>query len=298
MFPFINTSMLRERFVIREANKSGKQMEPVIALGNRIAIPLKGADGRLMEYFIIRGQNMHSAARMAARLFQDFNRTGPILPRIPTYDWTGGWQTVCSSYEDAYNKDNWIAVYHKGRIVFKAGAHHPFLDVIEQCEATNRDDYDKATKIAEDIFMRAGKAVKIEKQTTIAAVIGVADRKSRCGVIFRNPKRATTFNFTIEPKNEPHSKPADPTHCLNMTGAYLEGIQLAFTVGRLNVMIESRKLSKTSPEAKQAQAAQLRIGRLNAEIKNYENMFDLKYRPERPDLFNVIRDTESVLDDA
>jgi len=166
------------------------------------------------------------------------------------------------------------------------------------------DDYDKATKIAEEAFQVAGKKVKIEKQTTIAAVVGVADKKSRCGVIYRNPKRSTTFNFTLEPKHEDIDgeitigKPAEPHTCLNMSAAFLEGIQLAFTVGRLNAIVESRGLLRTSPEAKQAQAAQMRIGRLNAEIKNYDNMFDIKYRPERPDLFEVVRDTEEIFSET
>lgn len=297
MFPFLNTSMLRERFVITSKGNDGDK-EPVIALGNRIIIPLKGADGRLVEHFIIRGHNMHCVCRIAAKLFQDFNRTGPILARLPKYDWTGAWRQASSSYEEAYNDKNWICVYHKGRKVFSIGDFHPFLDVIEQCDATNRDDYDRATKIAEDAFLQAGKAVQIVKETTIAAVIGVTDKKARCGLIFRNPKHSTTFNFTLMPQEIATArdpKPAEPHICMNMCAAFLEGIQLAFTVGKLNYAVEANQLTKASAEYRQAQAAQRRIGRLNSEIKNYENMYDATYRPEQPDLFMVIKDSQEVV---
>jgi hypothetical protein len=305
MFPFMNTSMLRERFAIKDidseaSSNKAAQRSPVIALGNRLTLPLKMGDGIISEHLIVRGHNMHSVARMAAKLFQDFNKTGPLLNRTPLYGWDEAWQSVTSNYEELYNPKNWISVYHKGRMIYKNGEYHPFLDIIEQCDATNREEYDEAVKIAEQAFLKAGRAVRIDKQTNIAAVIGVNNKKSRCGLVQRNPRRSTTFNFTLEPKlDEMTGKTmiADPHTCLNMCAAFLEGIQLSFTIGRLNLEIRHKQLSRTDPMTRQANAAQLRIGRLNGEIKGYRNLYETKFRPEQPDFMMIVEDTEESLRD-
>ena len=297
MFPYLNTSILRERFVIRKKtdNKS-KDAKPTIALGNRIVVTLKATDGRLVEHIVVRGQNMHSVARAAAQIFQDFNKKGTILHRIPTYDWEGMWMNVRSSYEQIYNTENWIAIYYKGRLIYKDGNYHPFLDIMEQCDASNRDEYDEAVKIAEGVFLKAGKAVEIEKETNIAAVIGVSDFKARCGLILRGPQKSSTFNFSFDPKNDgvAGAEKPFPHICLNMCAAFLEGIQLAFLVGRLKALIRNKNLSKSSEESRQMTSASRRIGRLNSEIKSYENTFEVRFRPERPDMFQIIEDTERM----
>jgi dsDNA-binding SOS-regulon protein len=282
--------MLRERFVITEKSAGASApKDPVIAMGNRIVVSLKESKGEIIEHMIVRGHNMHCVARMAARLYMDFLKKGAILSRMPTYDWDGVWANVCSTYETLYNPQNWIAVYYKGRPVFKHGSHHPFLDVMEQCDANNRDEYDKAVSIAENIFLQAGKAVKIEKDTNIAAVISVADTKARCGLIMRGAKRPSTFSISLDSTTATATIKKPEAHmCLNMSAAFLEAIQLAFVAGQIKAKTAVFGLTKASDEARQAEHARKRIGRLNAEIKSYENMFNVRYRPERPDLFHII----------
>ena len=80
--------------------------------------------------------------------------------------------------------------------------------------------------------------------------------------------------------------------CLNMSAAYLESIQLAFKAGQLSAKSKAYNMSRAAPESLQAERARRRIGRLNAEIKSYENRFDIRYRPERPDVFQIMDDTE------
>ena len=71
-----NTTLLREKFVIRDAfaNK-GKDLTgekaPVIAMSNRMVIPLINSDGSVHEKFVIRAQNMHTCTRMAAKIVQE-----------------------------------------------------------------------------------------------------------------------------------------------------------------------------------------------------------------------------------
>jgi hypothetical protein len=163
---------------------------------------------------------------------------------------------------------------------------------MEQCDAHNRDEYDKAVLIAEDIFLQAGKAVKIDKDTNIAAVISVTDSRARCGLIMRGAKRPSTFSISLENNSDTKAiKRPEPHMCLNMSAAFLEAIQLAFVAGQLKAKIVAYKLTKASDEARQAEHARKRIGKLNAEIKSYENMFNVRYRPERPDLFHIIDET-------
>lgn len=290
MYPYINTSILRERFVIHDKDtKSDK--EPVVAMGNRIVINLKSADGRQVEHMVVRGHNMHCVARTAARIFLDFNKKGTILARVPDYDWEGLWSHVCSKYESDYNPNNWIAVYFKGRKIFSDGDHHAFLDVMEQCDASNRDEYDNAIKIAEDIFKQAGKSVKIDKDTNIATVVNVSDTKARCGLILRGAQRSSTFSISLEAKNDDTTMKPQAHVCLNMSAAYLEAIQLAFKSGQITALIEVYEHTKASPEAKQLQETNHRIGRLNAEIRSYESRFNIRYRPESPDVFQIADET-------
>lgn len=278
--------MLRERFVI---TNEGSAKDPVIAMGNRIVISLKESKGQIVEHMIVRGHNMHCVARMAAHLYMDFLKKGAILSRIPNYDWDGVWSNICSTYETLYNPLNWISVYYKGREIFSYGKHHPFLDVMEQCDANNRDEYDKAVEIAENIFLQAGKAVKIEKNTNIAAVISTADTRARCGLIMRGAKRPSTFSISFENNEQVAGVKKPEAHmCLNMSAAFLEAIQLAFVAGQIKAKTEVFHLTRASEEARQAEHARIRIGKLNAEIKSYENTFNVRYRPERPDLFHII----------
>jgi hypothetical protein len=294
MYPYMNTSMLRERFVIQDKSAKKQDAEPVIAMGNRIVINLKSVDGRLTEHMVIRGHNMHSVARTAARVFLDFDKKGPILSRVPEYDWDGLWESVCSKYEQDHNPQNWVAVYFKGRKIFTRGENHAFLDVMEQCDASNRDEYDHAVTIAEDIFARAGKEVAISKDTNIAAVINVTDEKSRCGLILRGAQKSSTFSIALEAKNKNTTVKPGPHICLNLSAAYLEAIQLAFRSGQLAAEVSVYEYTKSSPKSLFLQETNRRIGRLNAEIKSYEHRFNTRYRPENPDVIGISEETRRM----
>ena len=280
----LNTTMLREKFIIREDD--GKT-EPMIAVGNRIALPLVSKSGKTEERLVVRGQNMHTTLRMAAMIAKTFYHDGPILHRSPSYPWAPNWKISQPEYEAQNNDRNWIAVYSGGRPIFKDGTYHPFLDIIEQCDARNRDEYDRAVSIAEAAFNQAGRGVSIDHQTTIAMVLGAALDKSRIGLIYRNPMHSSTFNFTVEPalnsQTRIKSPNADPHQCLMHAATWLELVQLSVSAG-----FHKAKRADLIADLPSLQAIQNRLGKLNTEIESFEKMYETGYRPERPNMIELI----------
>ncbi len=283
----LNTTMLREKFIVSEPNGA----DPMIALGNRISLPLISRKGTHSERLIVRGHNMYTTLRMAAMVCKSFYRDGPIMSRSPSYPWGPNWDEAMPEYERKTNRNSWVSVYHAGRRLYKYGEYHPFMDVIEQCDARNRDEYDRAVSIAEQAFNMAGRGVTIEHQTTIAMVIGAMPERARVGLIFRNPRRSTTFNFSAETKATAVTKtlaPPEPHHCLMQAAAWLELVQLSVTAG-----FYKAKRGSSLSEAPSYEATQRRLGQLNAEIMQFEESFHVHYRPERPDMMQLIDEAAS-----
>lgn len=284
----LNTTMLREKFIIREGD--GKA-EPMIAVGNRITLPLISKTGRSEERLVVRGQNMHTTLRMAAMIARTFYNDGPILHRSPSYSWGPNWQEWVPDHETEHNDRNWVAVYHGGRPIFKDGAYHPFLDIIEQCDARNRDEYDRAVGIAEAAFNQAGRGVTIDHQTTIAMVFGATAEKTRVGLIYRNPQRSSTFNFTVE-ANPTNNKTriknisAEPHQCLMHAAALLEMVQLSVSAG----FYKAKRADATASLPPQ-HAIQSRLAKLNQEMEIFEKTYNVAYRLERPDTISLIEET-------
>lgn len=291
--PPFNASLLREKFVIRDITATDMDSGvPIIALSNRIAIPL-GAGTKDEEYFVVRAQNMHCCARMAARLSQDHFENGLIMGRKVPFDWAEAWTTINKGYERKFNPQRWIAVYHKGRVVFEDHAEserHPFLDIIEQCDAVNPDSYDKSLSIAEDAFRQAGKFVQIQYDSNVALIMSVKHDEGKCGVIVRGPSRTTTFNFTAKMKAGRYVK---PSQCLSAAAAFLEGIQLCFLIGMTNIKTTYDLIEPLSEEARKGRDAVQKLGRLKTAISQFEQLLDVSYRPDRPEFPRMIDDAET-----
>ena len=275
----LNTSLLRERFTITE-DESGQK--PLQAFGNRILLPLKSKNGEISERFVIRAHSMHMALKMAAEITKEFYEHGPIINRMIKLRWREIWFDISSDFERPHTPETWISIYHNGRPIFQDGDHHPFLDIIEQCDIKNRDEYDRALPLAVEIFKQAGKTVEIDHDVNIAAVIGVTEDSTRCGLILRAPDKTSTFNFTMKTNREKHFKPA-PHHGLELSAIYLEAIQLAVATGYIEQEIKQGKLRETSDKGQKAKSSYHRIGRLNTTIESFEKTYDIRYRPEKPD---------------
>jgi hypothetical protein len=286
-------SLLREKFVIRDvtAPEEGGG-EPLVAMSNRLAVPLGLQGGRSEENFVVRAQNMHTCARFAAKMTQDYSENGSIIHRKKPFDWDYVWLSIVKGYEKTWNPQKWVAVYHKGRVIFEAGdgIRHPFVDIVEQCDAVNPDSYDKSLKIAEDAFRQAGKFVQIEYDSNVALIMNVTAEEGKCGVIVRGPSRTTTFNFTAKPKA---GRPVRPSQCLSAAAAFLEGIQLAFLVGMTNIKLQYELIEKLSDDARKGRDASQKLGRLNAAVQQFENLLEVNYRPDRPEFARMIDDAEA-----
>lgn len=292
MIAEFNATLLREKFIIKDAmpEKQADQ-KPVIALANRLSLPLYSPRLDSHETLIVRAQNMHTCVRLGARLAQDFNDHGPLLGREPNYDWQDAYDAITRGYETKFNPNLWAAIYYQGRVVFEKGAadRHPFLDVIEQCDARNNADYEKAVAVAEDAFKQAGKMVTIEHDANVALLVNVTEDEGKCGIILRGPARTTTFSFTA--KKRP-ARGVRASSCLSASAAFLEGIQLAFQVGMIRQKIHYDLIGKSSEEAHKGEDASQKLYRLNGAISQFENMYDVRYRPEKPDFKTMVEEAE------
>lgn len=286
-----NTTLLREKFIIRDHDKDDSSSRvPMTAMSNRIVIPLLDHEGAIAETFVVRAQTMHAALRMATRLMNTFDREGPIFSRPVKYNYDETWEKICADYEQAHNPDRWIAVYTRGRKVYSSGKHHAFLDVIEKCDIQNKGgSYETSLELAESAFAHMGKKVTITHDSSIGMVFTVKHHKARCGLILRNPNKRTTFNYNAEVIDDAINIP----QALTVSAAFLEAIQLCFNMGMINEKIRVGVIDSFSTEAKKGEAARKRLEFLKAEISNFENRYDVKYRLEKPDFGLIVQDAEN-----
>lgn len=285
------SSLLREKFVIHDPDVNRHENTSITALSNRMIVQLQNDSTDKAEEYVVRAQNMHSCARLCGRLIQSYNTGGSLLNRAKPYDWDAAWDPIVNDYERIYNEERWIAVYHKGRVVFESGERHALLDLIEKCDFENDQDYDYSIPMAENVFKQTGKVVKIDYESNVALVTTFNADEARCGVIFRGAGKTTTFNFTAYRK-------ADQTlnipQCLSACAAFLEGIQLAFMVGFNTFKMRVDIIEAGSDLEKETKEAQRRLGRLNAEIANLDTNFDLRFRPEKPEFYRIVAEAEDL----
>lgn len=288
----LSAELLREKYLVWDPT-AGVDCGPVVALGNRMVIPLIDKQGQKQETFVVRAQNMHSCVRMAARLIQAFASGGNILGRVPPYifDWAAAWNSVCGDYEQNFNPQRWVAVYHQGKSIFEKGARHALFDILENCAASHHGLYEECVPIAEKMIQKTGKAIKIDYDANVALVVNLAGAQGRTGIILRSPGKTTTFNFSISTEE---GLSLNIPQCLNTAAAFLEGIQIAFMVGMNGEKIKHGIIPRHSQEEKKTQAAALRLGRLNAEILNLETHFDVRYRPEKPEFSIILNEAEKM----
>ncbi len=285
-----NSSLLREKFVIRDKQPGG-QAPSVVALSNRLPVPLRDKNNSLIETFVIRAHNMHLTVRMAARIINEFKNRGPIGKRVDPYKWEAAWDALVNDYEYAYNPQRWIAIYYEGKCVFSSGEHHPFLDMIEKCDVNNSQEYDYAVPLAEKLLHDSGKDVKIDHDSNVALSVDIKDSQARIGVILRGANRTTTFSFIA---NASGSDIIDAAQCLGAAAAFLEGVQLAFAMGMNTEKIRIGIIERHSKEEKQTREGKQRLNRLAGEIAAMENAFDVNYRPEKPEFHHIMMDAEQL----
>ncbi len=292
----LNTFLLREKFIIHDSSASapgsgGNDQGPVIALSNRIAFDLPDDKDRPEDSFVVRAHNMHVCARLVARIMQSHTSGGSLLTRVIPFDWEAMWDTVISDFERSYNPQVWAVVYNQGKIVFSKGEYHPFFDVIEKCQASNRGEYEKSIRLAEDSFRTMGKVVRIDYDGNVALTLHLEPALARIGVIVRNPQKTATFNISVTPMA---GKPLNHPQNIGAAAAFLEGIQLAFVVGMNEEKIRIGKIARPSRDEAMTREGRIRLTRLNSEISTLEGTAEVRYRPERPQFEIILAEAEKM----
>lgn len=288
----INTTLLRERFVIREI--SGGRNQPdgdtIVATSNRMSLPLGNEQEGSASGFVIRSRFMHGAVRMASRLVFLDTRHKLLADQNGQYDLSAVCEQMIPDHDLAYNGDPWVVVYKAGKIVFQSGNHHPFLDVIEKYDAKSPGNYDRSVVAAEKAFEQMGRKVSISHNSNIGLVAHLRHSMGRCGMIVRNPHKSTTFNYVAENTGEDQN--LMPCDCLNACAAFLEGIQLSVRLGMINEQFRQGQIESASQEMKEAQSARSRLSDLVQEIGQFEDKYTVHYRPERADFSAIVKEAE------
>lgn len=286
----LHTSLLREKFEIFDPGSlHGKS---TCALSNRIVLPLENARGQVIETFTIRAQNMHGCVRFASYILEDYEKYGPILNRHSPINLQKYWERLENDFEHTYNPDLWVSVYNEGKIFFKAGNIHPFLNLIEKCDHEAPDSsYEEAAATAEAKFTAAGQNISITYDGNVALVVNFDRKETRCGIILRSADRTTTFNFSVDQKTKGDDRP-NFSRVLMAASNFLEGMQLAFMAGMNHAKIDYGIIKKKTHEERQTQAIHKRLAMLEVEINNMENAYAMRYRPERPDFRKSIVSAE------
>lgn len=287
----IDGSLLREKFILHDLDQKGKNADAMTVLSNRLDLTLRsGKDYE--ENFVIRAHNMHMSTRMAGKIANSFSRLGSLINRTTPYEWDDDWKAIFNDYERAYNEQVWLCVYHKGKVLFSYGEYPQFLDIIENFAQKNPEHYDRSLSIAEQAFKDNGKNIEIEYDGNVALVLTLDDLQARAGVIHRGPTRSTTFNFTARP-GDGKGKVNIP-QAMGAAAAFLEGVQLAFTIGMDNEKIVIGIIERFSREEKRAREAKERLKRLSNEIINLEKSHNVRYRPEKPDFEALTAEAEDL----
>lgn len=256
-------------------------------VSNRLALLLKNNDEQSMETFVIRAQTMHVCVRLAAHIMQSYQRNGTTFIKQDSFDWDEVWQKTVSFHDSKHNSDLWAVVYKHGASVFKTGKAHPFLDMIEKCDVNSTAEYDSSITLAEKAFAKTGQPVNIEHESNMGLVITAKEEAGRCGIILRNALESATFSFSVKPneESEEDALSVTPSLCLNTSAAYLEGIQIAFTNGMAKAGVGNISSATVSSATK-------RLGEISREILQFENIYDVTYRPDKPDFGEVTKGSE------
>lgn len=288
-------SLLREKFEIFEGAGEVLEGEPLTVMSNRLVVPLIDDSGKVGERFVIRGKYMHSCIRMAARIMHTFIDKGPIMVRDnEPFDWDQAWMKLIEDHDLKYHPDLWLVVYSNGKLIYEFGEHHMFFDVLEQCDHKQQDNYDAAIIYAEKIFEQYGKAITIKHDAGVALVVNLKDNEGRCGVVLRGAEKTTTFNYRVS-KKEKDGEDVFLPQLMGSCAAFLEGIQLSFSIGMTNEKLRQETISKTSDEAKEVKSSRTRLAKMNAQINSMEQNYDVRYRPEKPVFSEMVIAAEELM---
>ena len=276
-----STSLIRDKIILMDDTPGGHDgiiKEPVVIRSNRIFLRLGSPPN--IENVVIRAQNMHSTLRLASKVISSCSGDGSLLAVDTPFDWGAQWDAALSAYEKEHNSDIWAAAYVDGKPVFKT-VKAPFIDVIEKCAVVSTDNYDATMEVTETVLKQIGHAVRISHSSNLATTFLDNGDSMRCGILHRGNKKSVIFSFTGTGGNR-HGR---IVRSVEVVAAYLEALNLRFIVRMLQERIRNGEISKEASERNRIEPAVFRQIALAKEIFSFEETYDVKYRPEKPDLF-------------
>lgn len=280
-----SASLIREKIIFKydpadtAENKADDAETDLVIRSNRIALPLESEAGT--EWVVVRGQTAAITLALAHKVMYSFHRTGLFLPRQTPYDWKNIWESVLSAYETTYNPDIWACIYIKGQPVFRT-LTVPYLDIIEKIAMLNPDNYDTAISKAEAAMRKLGMQITISSELHVSGIFNDnrQDRNLRCGIIQRLKTRNNTFNFIIS-GSESHRRIEQSL----MTASYfLEAASLKRVIHELQGRMRAGEVLQVSTDGRKLRQSAARINVLYKLISAFEEHFDVRYRPEKPDI--------------
>lgn len=273
-----SAALVREKIEFIDDGEGHSALKAGTVRSNRIYLRLETDAG--IEKVVIRTQTMPTALRLASRVMFSFYRNGAFLGRAENYDWDVQWDGVLSAYDRNFTPDLWAAVYINGRSVFKT-VSSPFVDIVEQCALLSIDNYDAAINVTENALRKTGHAMRVNHSSNVAAVFTDTEKQMRCGIIHRMDGRDKTFSFTADGGDRAHRV----VQALGVAGGFLEAVNLRRVIKNMQDKIRLREAAKASPEATRMRAATARLVVVDKSITSFEELYDVKYRPQKPDFF-------------
>lgn len=275
--------MIRERCTIRDEalGNVGSHI-----LSNRLSVPIG------THTLNVRGQNMHSVTRLAARLFDVLvdSKDQKTIAKPDASVLKGMWDGVA---DDVFNNrdGNWASAYLDGELIFASDKHHPFLDLIEKQVGQSEASYDMNVMITAENFNAAGfPGMSVEHDTNVALVLTLEKERGRSGLIYRHPQRTTTFSYSLTPQNQPDSfdmRERVPA-ILEMAADFLESIQLCYASA-------AEGAKGLAQDGAKVDAYRMRLGDLHKSIDGFEEGMHVAYRPERPNFTRFLQEAQMLL---
>lgn len=279
-----NASLVREKIILfddgQDEAAAAEGKGPTVIRSNRVHLKL-GARAAT-ENIVVRAQNMHTTLRLASKIMFAYYKGGLFLDRAAPFDWEIQWESALSAYEKEFNPQNWSAIYINGKSVFKTTTS-PFVDVIEKCALLTIDNYDATMGVTESALKQIGRAIRINHSSNVAAVLNDGGGSMRCGIIHRTQGKDTTFSFTAEGGEAAYRV----TQSVSIAAAFLEALNLQFVAKGLQEKARRGELPKIGREANQLRMATARLVALDKGIVSFEEIYQVKYRPEKPQFFGV-----------
>ena len=289
--------MLREKFELFPVNGEGTEDKPELeASGNRLEIKLGSKASESQTVYIIRSQNMHTCLRIGAHVAYHHFEHGD-LPQSGRnrFEWRYIFKTVTEIYEEKWNPDIWAVIYKNGRPIHKGGKdYNPVLDIVEQCMAYEKTDYSGVSHILDSMLERAGKKFHVEYDSEAATKIEGNNAKAVISIIRRGPDQKEVLKMQVKRKQ---SRDIRLSPCLTSAAAIIEAYQLGFFVARVNEMMHHAKLTLAHKEAVQGDHASRRILRMEEAQEEFEEMYDVVYKPKSPDFEHFSKDVAKYFDE-